>query len=294
MSESEIPKDEHPFWFREPRTSKGCTLELKATRIVHAQRSEYQAIVIFDTEDHGRVLTLDGLVMTSESDEFMYHEMLVHVPLFTHPEPRTVLIIGGGDGGSLREVLKHESVRQAVLVEIDEMVIQAAREYLPGTSSGFDDPRARIVIGEGHAHVKEHPGRYDAIIIDSTDPTYGAGGLLFTEQFYADCRKALHAGGVLGAETENPFYDPGWVQMAWRRMRRAFDDVRLYVGYVPVYPGALWTYAMATTGPDPQGEFRAMDASRMSRDLGYYNPDVHASAFALPNFIKDVLEKAGT
>jgi spermidine synthase len=293
MSEPEIPKDEHPFWFREPRTPQGCTLELKATRIVHSERSEHQAIVIFETEDHGRVFTLDGLVMVTERDEYMYHEMLVHVPMLTHPEPRSVLVIGGGDGGSIREVVRHASVEKAVLVEIDRAVVDAARRFLPFTSSGLDDPRVEISIGEGHAHVKDNPGAYDVVIIDSTDPTYGAGGLLFTAEFYKDCRLALRQGGVLSAETENPFYDPGWVQMAWRRMRRAFDDVRLYLGYVPVYPGALWTYGLATTGPDPQGDFRATDAARLSRDLRYYNPDVHASAFALPNFVKEVLEKAG-
>jgi spermidine synthase len=293
MSEPEIPKDEHPFWFREPRTPHGCSLELKATRIVHAARSPHQAIVIFDTEDHGRVFTLDGLVMTTEKDEFMYHEMLVHVCLFSHPRPERVLIIGGGDGGSLREVLRHGCVREAVLVEIDEMVVDAARRFLPTMATGFDDPRARVVIGEGHAHVRERAGAYDAVIIDSTDPTYGAGGLLFTEEFYADCRRALAEDGVLSAETENPFYDPGWVQMAWRRLGRAFDDVRLYLGYVPAYPGALWTYALASAGPDPRSRFRARDAARLSRDLGYYNPDVHTGAFALPNFVRDVLSAAG-
>ncbi len=293
MSEPEIPKDEHPFWFREPRTRYGCTLELKATRLVHSARSEYQAIVIFDTEDHGRVLTLDGLVMTTEADEYMYHEMLVHVPMFAHAAPRRVLVVGGGDGGSIREVLRHPGVEEAVLVEIDGMVIEAARRFLPPVASSFDDPRARIVIGEGHAHIRQNVGAYDVVIIDSTDPTYGAGGLLFTKEFYKDCRHALREGGLLCAETENPFYDPTWVQMAWRRLRRAFDDVRLYIGYVPVYPGALWTYAIASTGPDPQGEFRAADASMLSRTLRYYNPDVHAGAFALPNFIKKVLAEAG-
>jgi spermidine synthase len=293
MSEPEIPKDEHPFWFREPRTAQGCTLELKATRIVHSARSEFQSILIFDTEDHGRVLVLDGLVMTSERDEYMYHEMLVHVPLFTHPRPERVLVIGGGDGGSLREALRHPEVKEAVLVEIDAMVIEAARQHLPTTSVGFDDPRARIVIGEGHAFVKENESRFDALIIDSTDPTYCAGGLLFTTEFYADCNRALRPDGVLSAETENPFYDPGWVQMAWRRLRRAFDDVRLYLGYVPVYPGAMWTYCVASKGPDPQGAFRSGDAARFSRELRYYNPDVHAGAFALPNFVKKVLEEAG-
>lgn len=293
MSEPEIPKDEHPFWFREPRSAKGCTLELKATSIVHSARSEYQAIVIFDTDDHGRVLTLDGLVMTTEADEYMYHEMLVHVPVFTHPEPRRVLVVGGGDGGSIREVLRHPGVEEAVIVEIDEMVIDAARRFMPYTASGLDDPRTTIVIGEGHAHIRENAGGYDVIIIDSTDPTYGAGGLLFTTEFYRDCRRALRPGGLLSAETENPFYDPGWVQMAWRRLRRAFDDVRLYLGYVPVYPGAMWTYTVASTGPDPQGEFRAADASRLARSLRYYNPDVHAGAFALPNFVKEVLAGSG-
>jgi spermidine synthase len=292
MSEPRIPKDEHPFWFREPRTPSGCALELKATRIVHSARSRYQSIVIFDSTDHGRVLSIDGLVMTSERDEYMYHEMLVHVPMFTHPRPSRVLVIGGGDGGSLREVLRHDGVSEVVLVEIDEMVVDAARRFLPRTSAGFDDPRARIVIGEGHAHVRENPSSYDVIIIDSTDPTYGAGSLLFTAEFYTDCRAALRDGGILCAETENPFYDPGWVRMAWRRLGEAFDDVRLYVGYVPVYPGALWTYCLASNGWDPQGGFRSTDATVLSRDLGYYNPEVHAGAFALPNFIRKVLDVA--
>ena len=170
------------LWFIEEQ-APGMALALKAIRTIHRGKTEYQDLAVVETVDAGRALVLDGCIMTSDMDEFIYHEMMVHVPLCAHPFPENVLVVGGGDGGSIREILKHDSVKQAVLSEIDAGVVEAAKKYLPSTSCRLDDPRCQIMIGDGFKHVNAHPGEYDVILCDSTDPV-GPGTVLFSEEFY--------------------------------------------------------------------------------------------------------------
>ena len=286
------PTDDCSFWFAEYRHKRGAAFSLKVDTHLYTHKGEIQRIDVFDTCEFGRVLTLDGLIMTTERDEWMYHEMLVHVPMFSHPDPKRVLIIGGGDGGSLREVLRHAGVEEALLVEIDANVIETARRFLPGTSSAMDDKRAKIIIEEGAAFIKKNPSGFDVIIIDSTDPTKGAGGLLFTEEFYGDCRKALRPGGVMSAESEDVLYDLPWWKMGVGRIKRTFPLSRLYWGAMFSYPSGTWTYMVASDNVDPESSFRKDDAAGMMDQLKYYNPDIHHACFRLPTFMAQLFEQA--
>jgi spermidine synthase len=285
------PTEDYSFWYTEYRHRHLAAFQMKVDRHVYTHVGGLQRIDVFDTLQFGRVMTLDGLVMVTEKDEWMYHEMLVHVPMFVHPDPKRVLIVGGGDGGSLREVLRHPGVDEAVLVEIDGHVVETAKKYLPFTSSAMSDPRATIIIEEGGAFIKANPSSFDVIIIDSTDPTKGAGGLLFTGEFYASCKRALKPGGVVSAETEDVFYDLPFWKMAVERVSGAFSTVRVYWGMMTSYPSGTWTYTFAGDDRDPLA-FRESDARSMERELRYYNADIHRSAFTLPSFLRDMVRAA--
>ncbi|MEW6228125.1 MAG: polyamine aminopropyltransferase, partial [Bacillota bacterium] len=190
------------LWFTE-RQTPGVALSLRVTRTLHRERTRYQDLAVLETVNNGKALILDGCIMTTDLDEFVYHEMIAHVPLCTHPSPRKVLVVGGGDGGTIREILKHSSVDTAVLAEIDERVIEVGREHLPALSSALQDPRCRIMAGDGAEHVRTHPGEYDVIICDSTDPV-GPGEVLFSQDFYRASYESLTDGGVFCAQTESP------------------------------------------------------------------------------------------
>ncbi|MCD6462941.1 MAG: polyamine aminopropyltransferase [Thermotogae bacterium] len=277
------------LWYQEFYTGNNMGLFIKVKRIVYTKQTKYQRIDIFDTYDLGRVFALDGITMTTDLDEFMYHEMLVHVPMFLHPNPRKVLIIGGGDGGSLREVLKHESVEKAILCEIDPDVIEAARKYLK-TSVEFDNPKAEIINENGAEFVRKFKGEFDVIIIDSTDPTAGEGGHLFTKDFYKACHDALKENGVLSAETESPVYDYGWVRMAYNRIKSVFPVTRIYLGFMSTYPSGCWSYTFASKGIDPIEDLDEERVSSFQKPLRYYNAEIHKAAFVLPNFVRELLE----
>jgi spermidine synthase len=240
------------------------------------------------------VLVLDGLVQTSEGDEYWYHEMLVHPALCSREELGRVLVIGGGDGGTLRRVLEHRP-EQAVMCEIDEAVTRACREHMPSVSAGaFEAPNATVVFEDGMAYVDRHPDTFDVIVVDSTDPV-GAAVVLFTPEFYAACRRALRSGGVLVQQTGSPFYQGAEFATALRNMATAFDAVEVYQGFVPTYPGVVWSYTTATSGPPVSATPPEMVAARLA-DRGIttrvYTPEVHRAAFALPAFVRDLVREA--
>jgi spermidine synthase len=222
--------------------------------LLYAGRSQFQKIDVFQHAQFGRVLTLDDTLQTTENDEFCYHEMLVHPALSSIERVERVLIIGGGDGGTLRHVLMHDPA-EAVMCEIDEDVVNVSLEYLPMISAGaFDDPRARLVIGDGAAFVAEHEGAFDAIIVDSTDPV-GAAVVLFSTPFYESCRRALRPHGVFISQTGSPMYQGKELTVALTNMSEVFGPVETYCGFVPTYPGVLWSYtaagrSIASTPPD--------------------------------------------
>ncbi|MBI4212786.1 MAG: polyamine aminopropyltransferase [Chloroflexi bacterium] len=254
-------------------------------------RSPFQNMEVIDSQLFGRCLVLDGALQTSEWDEFMYHEMLVHVPLVTHPDARRVLVIGGGDGGTLRRVLDHPQT-EPIQVEIDASVIENSQKFLPSISNGaFQNPRAEVLIADGLQYVREHPGEFDVVLVDSTDPV-GPAIPLFEEPFYRDVYKTLAEDGLLAAQSSSPLYMVSDLQAQVRNLRAVFPIVRTYLGLVPAYPGGLWSYTIASKRYDPVRVGKADIAARLSREAitpRYYSPDIHHAAFVLPPFIAEIL-----
>ncbi len=279
------------LWYTEKHTKDaGLTLRVKETLKVWI--SEYQTIEVLDTFEYGRVLLLDGLVMCTERDEFIYHELLVQPAMFSHPCPEQVLVIGGGDGGAVREVLKHNEVKSVVLCEIDKAVIETAREFLPTMSAAmFSDSRASIIIEDGISYLKQNQGKFDIIIIDSTDPVGPAKGL-FKEEFYKLCLNGLRSNGIIAAQTESPFYHLDFIKNIKANLKNAgFHTISFYCGSVPTYPSGMWSWAVASCGLDPYSDFNLEKArSKAAKlELKYYTPEMHKGLFQLPKFVKDAL-----
>ncbi|MCL4424340.1 MAG: polyamine aminopropyltransferase [Firmicutes bacterium] len=272
------------LWFTEKQTPNlGLALRLEKT--LRREKTAYQDLAVVETFQYGRMLTLDGAVQTTEKDEFVYHEMITHVPLLAHPEPKRVLVVGGGDGGTIREILKHPSVEQAELAEIDERVIAAAREFLPTISQSLSDPRTRIVVGDGIEHVRKAQAQYDVIIVDSTDPVGPAVGL-FAPEFYQLVHRALKEDGLFVAQTESPFLNADLIRGVFAGISAVFPRTRLYLAAVPTYPSGLWSFTVGSKVHDPAVPGRNMPAGFTSR---YYTPELHRSAFVLPRFVAELL-----
>ena len=261
---------------------------IRKARVLVDKETAYQKVLIFDNPSLGRVLALDGAVMLTERDEFTYHELLVHPALLAHPSPRRVLVIGGGDGGTLREIVKHPEVEVAILCEIDKEVIDLSREFLPFTASGLDHPKSKVHVGDGIAYIKNHKNSFDVILIDSTDPVGFAEGL-FKSDFYEDVKQALRPEGIMVQQTESPFYIfDVWVDI-FRNLKRVFPTVHCYAGSVPLYPSGAWTFGFASVESDPWTHFRAARIQRL-RKLKYYTDKTQQSAFVLPAFAQQALE----
>lgn len=272
------------LWFTEQQTdSFGITA--KVLRTLHTEQTPYQSLAVLETEQFGRMLVLDGMVQTTERDEFVYHEMIAHVALQTHPCPRRVAVIGGGDGGAVREVLKYSSVEQVNLVEIDRRVVEVSRIYFPQLSSGLDDPRVRCVFADGIEHVRSQTAAYDVIIVDSTEPVGPAVGL-FDKQFYRWAYDSLTSDGILVAQTESPFFNQAIIRRAYGAIREIFPLARLYLAAVPTYPSGLWSFTLGSKGPDPLKA--AVDLSGIH--TRYYTEGVHYAAFQLPRFVQEIVE----
>ena len=267
----------------------GTRLSLKVHETLWREHTGCQELWIGLTEDFGRVMFLDGCLMLTERDEFIYHEMLSHMPLCSHPNPRRVLIVGGGDGGTLREVLRHPSVERAVLCEIDGKVIDASKRFLPTVHAGaFDDERTALHVGDGVSYLKAcSEGSFDVIIIDSTDPI-GPGEALFSDTVYADCARALTSQGVIALQSESPFKDPELFSMIQQRVRKRFGNSYPCLIPVPSYPSGLWSITLATRDHrEPLGH--ASRATRLEAGCRYYSADVHRVALELPLFVKRLL-----
>jgi spermidine synthase len=260
---------------------------------LHAEDSGFQHIEIYDHPTFGRTLVLDGAVQTSERDEFLYHEMLVHVPLLSHPGPKRVLVIGGGDGGTLRRVLEHPTVTDAVMVEIDERVTSLSREWMPSIGGEvWDDERATFLFTDGNAYVHADGEPFDAIIVDSSDPV-GPGIVLFETPFYARCLERLNPGGVFVAQVGSPIYFQDEVRMAVRNARAAFPDVRLYLGHVTTYPGVVWSFMLCGERLTIDGQRAAAAAAEREISARYWTPEIHLGAFAMPGIVLDALDGSG-
>lgn len=266
------------LWFTE-RQSADMSLGLRVTETIHSEETDFQGLDVVETAQYGRMLVLDGCVMTTDKDEFVYHEMLAHVGLHTHPNPKKVLVVGGGDGGVIREIIRHPSVEKAVLAEIDGRVIDISKEYFPAISKGLSDPRVDVQVADGIRHVQEHPGEYDVIYIDSTDPIGPAVGL-FARDFYQAVYNALKPDGLFVAQTESPFANADLIRNVHQDVRSIFPHTHLYLAFVPTYPTGMWSFTMGSKRYNPLEPV----ACRVE-DTKYYTTEVHKAAFALPPFV---------
>lgn len=276
------------LWFTEYQTENlGLTARIKET--LYAGRSEYQEVAVVDSLEFGRMLVLDGVFQTSVFDEFIYHEMIAHVPLFVHPDPKTVLVIGGGDGGTVREVVKHLSVEVVEMVEIDGLVVDVSKKYLPEISVALNDnhPKLRLKIGDGIKHIQEVENKYDVIIVDCSDPI-GPGEGLFTRAFYQNVHKALKPDGLFVQQTESPFFHQDLIKRLKADISSLFPVTRLYLANIPLYPSGLHCFTIGSKQYDPS----QAELNRIPENLGtrYHNREIQKSCFALPTFVQALLK----
>lgn len=278
-------------WFDEA-LNVGLQLGLKIESILYREQTDLQDLVIYQTSDWGRVLALDGIIQVCERDEFIYHEMLTHVPMLAHGNVREVCIIGGGDGGMLREALRHD-VDRVTMIEIDGAVVELCKTYLPSISDGaFEDPRADLVIADGARFMAETDRCFDVIIVDSTDPI-GPGEVLFTSDFYADCKARLNPGGVMTTQSGVVMIQGEELTTTVSRLGEHFADAYGYIAAIPTYSGGFMGFGWATDDVS----LRRCDAATLARRYAnaklktkYYNPNLHTGAFALPTYIAKRVE----
>lgn len=276
------------LWFTEQQT-KDMKISVRVKQTLHQETTPFQSLAVIDTDQFGRMLVLDNIIQTTVQDEFVYHEMITHVALNTHAAPKKALVIGGGDGGVVRELIKHQSLEKAVHCEIDGAVIEASRRFLPEISCALDDPRVEIIVDDGIKHVQENKNTYDVVIVDSTDPIGPAEGL-FSAAFYRDIFASLKEDGIFVAQTESPFFNRDLIPGLYQDIAGIFPVTRLYLAAVPTYPGGLWAFTMGSKKYDPL----AVDISRIPRmDTKYYSPEIHKACLVLPPFVQELLVKQG-
>ncbi|GGA52972.1 polyamine aminopropyltransferase [Paenibacillus physcomitrellae] len=273
------------LWFTEKQTpSFGITMKVTETFVT--EKTDFQDLAMIETEEFGRMLVLDGMVMTTLKDEFVYHEMVAHPVLFTHPNPKQVLVVGGGDGGVIREILKHPEVEKAVLVEIDGKVIEYSKQYLPEIAGELENPRVEVLVNDGYMHILESKNKYDVIMVDSTEPV-GPAAPLFERGFYQGIYEALKEDGVFVAQTDNPWFKADLIQKVNQDVKEIFPIVRVYGANIPTYPSGLWTFTMGSKVHDPL----QVDISRLPElETRYYTPRLHQAAFVLPKFVEDLVK----
>lgn len=278
------------FWFSEAQTPN-VKLSIKVDRQLYSGKSEFQRIDVFDSPEFGRFLTLDGYMMLTEKDEFIYHEMITHVPMAVHPKVRDVLVIGAGDGGVVRELARYPEIEHIDLVEIDELVVEVCKKYLPQTACCFDDPRVLIHYEDGLKFVRTKEDKYDLIIVDSTDP-FGPGEGLFTREFYGNCFKALHDDGIMVNQHESPFYDEDAVacQRAHKRIVESFPISRVYQAHIPTYPSGHWLFGFASKKYHPLKDLQEARWNLRGLSCQYYTTTLHKGAFYLPAYVEELLK----
>lgn len=280
------------IWFTE--RADDIALSLRHEGCLFRRESAHQKVEVLDTTGYGRMLVLDDTVMLTERDEFVYHEMITHVPALVHADPKTALVIGGGDGGAARELLKHDGIEAITVVEIDAVVVEAVRAHFPEMARSLDDPRVDLILGDGAAFVDSSPaGTYDLVIVDSTEPKDIASAL-FGEAFYANVSNSLRPGGIVTARSEPPVLDTDTFRSIYDRQRAVFaaGSVHCYLAFIPTYTTGMISFSFAAKdGRHPVKDLRAdrLHAFTTSCDLRYYNPNVHRAAFALPGFVRDLL-----
>lgn len=273
------------LWMVEQNTP-GYSVNWKVKQTLYRETTPFQELEVLETEELGRVMVLDGNIQVTEADEFIYHEMIAHIPLSTHPRPREVLVIGGGDGGTAREALKHEGV-SIDLVEIDPSVVEASKKYLPQMGKALENPRVNVIITDGIKYMENCKKKYDVVIVDSSDPIGPAVGL-FGEPFYRHVHRILNQDGILIAQTESPSFNQDLLAGVNHTLKTIFPLVRVCLTCIPCYLAGFWTFTVASKRHDPLGEVRGVEPGYGCR---YYTPEIHKASFVLPPFIKAILQE---
>lgn len=279
----------HSDLWVEEKFSDFLGLKFKVENVLFSGKSEFQTVDVVETKGHGKMLLNDGLIMVTERDEFAYHDMITHVPLFVHPEPKNVLVIGGGDGGTAREVLRHASVEKCTMVEIDAMVVDACRAHIPQTAKDLDHPKMNLIIGDGVEFVKNTLDKFDVIIVDSTDPI-GPAQPLFGKEFYQDVYNCLADDGIVVSQGESSWYALDIQQSLLSVLNQVFTQSYLYSFSNLTYPGGLWSFTFATKKHHPINDFNQQRVIDSGLEFDYYNHQLHSAAFALPSFVKKGLK----
>jgi spermidine synthase len=281
-------------WVIDSNGKSALSIRIKGDRIFK-EESPFQTVEVFDTHDRGKMLTIDRMVMCTESDEANYHEMIVHVPMFANSSIKDVLVIGAGDGGTIRELMRHPGIERVTMVEIDEVVVRASKQFLPTISSALDHPKLNLLIDDGIKFVKEaKENAYDLVIIDSSDPVGPSEGL-FTQSFYEDVFRCLRSGGVVTIQSESPLFHPDAFVDLNKCLKQVFgtDSVHPYLVFIPMYPTGMWSLTYCSKqGNHPFNNCDREKAAQFTLEHGlrYYNPDIHQAAFALPGYIQKMIE----
>lgn len=280
------------LWYTEKHTDN-VKLSIKIDKALYSEETEFQRIDILESKEFGRIFTLDGLMMVTEKDEFIYHDMIVHVPMATNPNIKNVLVIGAGDGGTIRELTRYSSVEKIDMVEIDRRVVEVCKEYLQQTACKLEDERVNIFYEDGLKFVRNKENEYDLIIVDSTDP-FGPGEGLFTKEFYGNCYKALTEDGILVNQHESPYYDyyAKSMQDAHEKIYGLFKIHKVYQAHIPTYPSGHWLFGFASKTFDPIKDAKVDEWNALGLKTKYYNTDIHVGSFMLPTFVKEMLEDA--
>lgn len=265
-------------------------LSFDMERTLFYEQTPFQKIEIVETPGFGRVLIIDGFVMLTEKDEFVYHEMIAHVPLYVHPNPQRVLVIGGGDGGTVRECLRHKSVAHVDLVDIDEAVSRACLEFMPAVADKLLSERVTCRFEDGVAFVKNCKEKYDVVIIDSTDPI-SVGEGLFSPEFYQGCYNLLTDDGILVNQSESPSWLPELVRGIYLKLNKLFPKMLFFNAHIPTYPSGHWAFGFASKKYHPVTDFQMDKCLADNLDFRYYNADIHRAAFALPSFFREILRE---
>lgn len=278
------------LWYTENHT-ENARFSIKIDRQLISLQSDFQRIDIFESKEFGRILTLDGYLMVTEKDEFIYHDMITHVPMAANPGIKNVLVIGAGDGGTVRELVRYKTIEHIDMVEIDEQVVKVCKEYMPVTACGLSDERVDLFFEDGLKYVRRQENQYDLIIVDSTDP-FGPGEGLFTKEFYGNCYRALKPDGILVNQHESMYYSSYAASMkrAHQRIRNSFPIARIYQAHIPTYPSGHWLFGFASKRYDPVKDLDADKWNKLGLKTRYYNTDLHKGAFAIPNYVKEQLE----
>lgn len=273
------------LWYTEYQT-KNFGITARIGKTLHSEQTDFQQLDVVETEQFGRMLVLDGMVMTTIEDEFVYHEMISHPGMITHPNPKKVAVVGGGDGGAIREIIKYPAVEEAHLIEIDGAVIEYSKQYLPEIACGLADPKVTVHVADGIKHIKDNKNTYDVIMVDSTEPVGPAVGL-FSKDFYQDIYDALKEDGLFIAQTESPFFNKDLIRDTNRAISELFPITRLYLCSIPTYPSGLWSFTMGSKKYKPE-DADLSRAEEIGKNTKYYNAQIHQSAFSLPNFVREL------